>query len=502
MLRTWLTPHGLAMLVAALAIGGGSVAWLAGNPHVATLVWGAGVVPALLLLVGEIGRQLWRREPGVDIIAGLSMGGALALGETLAGVVIALMFTGGNVLDEFAQRRAQRELTALLGRTPRTAHREAGDQLAEVPVEAVRAGDRLVVKSGEVLPVDGTLLDAAAVLDELALTGESVPVEQRVGAGLSSGTLNAGAPFRYRADTTAADGTYAGIVRLVQTAQQQKAPFVRLANRWSLVFLAVTLAMAALAWLLSGDAVRSLAVLVVATPCPLILAVPVAIMAGISAAARHGVLIKGGGALETLARARTVMFDKTGTLTTGIARLTAVDSQDGLPPDELLRLAASLEQLSQHVLARAIIAAAACPRPDRWPFRSRWTKAPATGIEGTVDGRRVRLGGLAWVGRCLAAGLGRSAGRPCPPRRRPDRVRCRRRQARRRLAAGGRDPPRDAARAAGAAPGGDRQDRDAVGRPAGRGRDRGRSARVSTACWPTARRKTRSMPSVPSGPTG
>ena len=157
MLRTWLTPHGLAMLVAALAIGGGAVAWLAGDPHVATMVWGAGVVPALLLLVGEIGRQLWRREPGVDIIAGLSMGGALALGETLAGVVIALMFTGGNVLEEFAQRRAQRELTALLGRAPRIAHREAGDQLAEVPVEEVRAGDRLLVKTGEVLPVDGTV---------------------------------------------------------------------------------------------------------------------------------------------------------------------------------------------------------------------------------------------------------------------------------------------------------------------------------------------------------
>ena len=384
------------MVVAGLALLGGGGLWLAGRADQASLVWAAGVVPALLLLVVEIARQLRQAEPGVDIIAGLSMGGALALGETLAGVVIALMFTGGNVLDEFAQRRANRELTALLGRTPRTAHRESGGDLADVPVEEVRQGDRLLVKSGEVLPVDGTLLDQGAVLDESALTGESVPVEHRVGAGLRSGTLNAGAPFRFRADATAAESTYADIVRLVQAAQQQKAPFVRLANRWSLAFLALTLGIAGLAWLVSGDAVRSLAVLVVATPCPLILAAPVAIIAGISAAARHGVLIKGGGALETLARAHTVIFDKTGTLTTGVARLTAVDSYDGLTPDELLRLAASLEQLSQHVLATAIIAAARA-RGLALSVPEVVEEAAGDGIGGTVDGRHVRLGGLTWV---------------------------------------------------------------------------------------------------------
>ncbi len=393
--RAWSTPHGIAMLLAGLALGTGLAVWLAGMPLAATRIWGAGVVPALGLLAVEIARQFRAREPGVDIIAGLAMAGALALGETLAGTVIALMFTGGNVLDEFAQRRAARELTALLGRTPRTAHLEVDGGLVEVPIGQVRPGDRLVVKTGEVLPVDGMLADPAAILDESSLTGESIPVRHGFGDRLPSGTLNAGAPFRLRATTTAADSTYAGIVRLVEAAQQEKAPFVRLANRWSLAFLGLTLAMAGLAWLLAGDPVRSLAVLVVATPCPLILAAPVAIIAGISAAARHGVLIKGGGALETLARVRTVMFDKTGTLTTGIARLTAVDSRQGLPADELLRLAASLEQLSQHALAGAIVAAArarglqlAVPR---------LVEETAEGIAGDIDGRNVRLGGLGWI---------------------------------------------------------------------------------------------------------
>ena len=384
------------MLAAAAGLVAGAVAYASGAPPLASLLWGAGVLPALALLVVEVARQLWRREPGVDIIAGLAMAGALILGENLAGVVIALMFTGGNVLEEFAQRRAGRELAALLARRPRTALRETADLVEEIPVEAVRPGDRLVIKAGEVLPVDGTLEDAAAMIDEAALTGEALPVPFHRGGGLRSGTVNAGDPFHLRATATADDSTYADIVRLVEAAQEQKAPFVRLADRWSLVFLAVTLVLAGLAYLLSGDPVRALAVLVVATPCPLILAVPVAIVAGISNAARRGVLVKGGGALETLARARTVMLDKTGTLTTGVARVVAVHAEPGLTADEVLRLAASLEQISQHVLA-ASITAAANARAIATVLPEGVSEAPGSGIEGTVLGRRVRLGGLDWV---------------------------------------------------------------------------------------------------------
>ncbi|MFL5336645.1 MAG: heavy metal translocating P-type ATPase [Geminicoccaceae bacterium] len=396
MRTAWLTPHGSAMVLAGIALIAGGLAWLGGSTALATALWVAGVVPALALLAVEIGRQLLRRERGVDIIAGLAMGGAVALGENLAGVVIALMFTGGNVLEEFAERRANRELTALLARRPRIAHREVSDGIEDLAVEAVQVGDRLLVKSGEILPVDGTLVDPAAVLDESALTGESVPVEHRQGASLRSGTLNAGGPLRLRADATAADSTYSDIVRLVEAAQREKAPFVRLANRWSLAFLALTLVIAGVAWLVSHDLVRALAVLVVATPCPLILAAPVAIVAGISAAARHGVLIKGGGALETLARARTVMFDKTGTLTTGVARVVGIEAHGDMTPDDLLGIAASLEQVSQHVMA-ASITRAATARNLPMVMPERVTEAPGAGIEGSMAGRSVRLGGLNWV---------------------------------------------------------------------------------------------------------
>ena len=396
MRTAWITPRSLALAFTAAALAMGIGVRLAGHGEFASLVWAAGVVPALAVLLVEIGRELRRREPGVDIIAGLAMGGALYFGESLAGVVIALMFTGGNVLEELAQQRAGRELTALLARRPRTAHREQGDAIEDLPVEAVRRAEVLVVKSGEVLPVVGTLLDTVAMVDESALTGEALPVEFRQGAGLRSGTVNAGGPFRLRADAAAAESTYADIVRLVEAAQRQKAPFVRLADRWSLVFLALTLAIAGIAYLASGDPVRVLAVLVVATPCPLILAVPVAIVAGISAAARHGVLIKGGGALETLARARTVMFDKTGTLTTGTARVVAVEGPGEVAAEDVLRLAASLEQVSRHVLAGSVTAAAV-ERGLVTALPEAVSEDPGAGIEGTVGGRRVRLGGLAWV---------------------------------------------------------------------------------------------------------
>ncbi|MFO1046574.1 MAG: heavy metal translocating P-type ATPase [Geminicoccaceae bacterium] len=393
---SWATPHGLAMAASAAALLIGAGAWLSGAPHLASLTWALGTAPALLLLLAEVARQAVRREPGVDLIAGLAMGGAVLLGENLAGVVIALMFTGGNVLEEFARRRANRELTALLARRPQVAHRESGSDLQDVPVDEVVIGDRLLAKSGEVLPVDGTLLDAGATLDESALTGESLPVQHRAGGMLRSGTVNAGPPFRYRADATASSSTYADIVRLVEAAQRDKAPFVRLADRWSLGFLALTLVITGTAWLVSGEAVRALAVLVVATPCPLILAAPVAIVAGISAAARHGVLVKGGGALETVARARTVMFDKTGTLTTGVARLTAIEAQEGFAADRLLALAASLEQVSQHVLAGSLVAAAR-QRGLEQTLPSSAEESPGAGIAGEVEGHQLRVGGLDWV---------------------------------------------------------------------------------------------------------
>ncbi len=392
----FLTADQALLGIALFGLVGGGLAWWLWDPAVARWFWRIGTVVVLLDLVVEIARNLRRGETGVDILAALSMSGALLLDETLAGNIVALMFSGGTMLEAVADRRARRELTSLLGRTPRTAHRDTGEGLEDVAIEAVQPGDRLLVKTGEVLPVDGMLEGAPALLDESALTGEALPVERPVGDTLASGTLNAGAPLRLRATATAEASTYAGIVRLVEAAQREKAPFVRLANRYAMIFLPASLALAGLAWLGSGDPARALAVLVVATPCPLILAAPVAIMAGISAAARRGILVKGGGALETLARVRTLVFDKTGTLTTGLARIAGIDRYGEATETELLRLAASLDQFSTHPIAAALRRTAE-RRGLRLAMAEAIEEAPGTGIAGRVEGRNVRLGSLAFA---------------------------------------------------------------------------------------------------------
>ena len=347
----------LALVSAGLATG--LVAWLFGQPEVARIAWAVTTALALVPLTIGVARELLAGHAGVDIIALLAMAGALALEQYLAGAVVALMLTGGEALEDFADSRARRELRALVSRTPRVVHRYEGEQLTTPPIESVRPGDRLLVKPGEVVPVDGLVEGDPAVIDESALTGESVPVERHEGDVVRSGTVNVAAtPFVFQATATAEKSTYAGIVRLVEEAQASKAPLVRLADRYALVFLPLTLAVAGLAWLLSGDPVRGLAVLVVAMPCPLILAAPVAIVAGVSRAARHGVIVKGGGALEALGRGQILVLDKTGTVTQGAPVLTDVETAADLTADEVLRLAASVDLVSPHVLAAAIVKAA------------------------------------------------------------------------------------------------------------------------------------------------
>ena len=283
---------------------------------------------------------------------------ALLLGQTLAGAVVAVMYAGGNMLEDFAVARAERDLKSLVDRAPRVAHRRTDELVQDVPINKVAIGDVILVRAGEVIPVDGVIASVSATLDEAALTGEPIPVTRSKGDPVHSGTINAGETFELRATAIAGESTYAGIVRMVTAAQTAKAPFIRLADRYALLLLPVTLLLAGAAWFLSGDPTRGLAVLVAATPCPLILAAPVAFIAGVSRAARLGILIKGGGPLEALARTHTVMFDKTGTLTVGGARLVAVETAPGESPDEVLQLAGSLEQASHHVVAAAIVSAA------------------------------------------------------------------------------------------------------------------------------------------------
>ena len=346
----------IAVAGGALAIG--VAAWAAGFGQAATWIWGIGTVPvAAALLLSMIGDLLAGRV-GVDAIAFVSMSAAILLGETLAGVVVAVMYAGGNVLEDFAVGRAERELKSLVDRAPRVAHRLRDEGVEDVPIEKIAVGDAILVRAGEVVPVDGVVTSAGAVLDETALTGEPIPVNRRKGEGARSGTINAGETFEMRASATAGESTYAGIVRLVAAAQAAKSPFIRVADRYAILFLPVSLIVAGAAWILSSAPIRGLAVLVAATPCPLILAAPVAFIAGVSQAARNGILIKGGGPLEALARTQTAMFDKTGTLTVGGARLIAVEAAPGEDPQEVLRLAGSLEQASHHVVATAIVEAA------------------------------------------------------------------------------------------------------------------------------------------------
>ncbi|MEV7203734.1 heavy metal translocating P-type ATPase [Streptomyces griseoluteus] len=384
-----LEPAFLGVTAAALTAGG--AAWLAGDERLADLLWGLGTAVAVLPALGWVFAALRHGRAGVDLIAVLALGGTLAVHEYLAGALIALMLATGRTLEAAAQRRASHDLRALLEHGPRSARRRTAAGVATVPLAEVAVGDLLVVGPGEVVPVDGRVEGAAASLDESVLTGECLHVERAAGDTVRSGVVNAGGAFELRATAGEQDSTYAGIVRLARQAGAQSAPVVRLADRYAVWFLPLALVVAGLAWLLSGSAVRAVAVLVVATPCPLLLAAPVAIVSGISRASRLGVVVRDGGALENLGRARTLLLDKTGTLTQGRPRVLDVLAAPGWQPAEVLRLAASLDQYSPHVLAEAIVGAAQ-ERKLVLSTPSDVTETPGRGASGIVDGHRVSVG--------------------------------------------------------------------------------------------------------------
>jgi cation transport ATPase len=377
--------------IAVAGLSAGILAFLAGRTDLADLCWTVATVPVVAGLAVSIIRDLLAGRFGVDAIALVSMSAALALGQPLAGAVVALMYSGGNVLEDIAVARAEHDLRSLVDRAPREAHRCIDSRIEEVPIGAIAVGDQLLVHAGEVVPVDGVITSIAATIDESALTGEPIPVAKARGAAILSGSLNAGETFEMTVSSVAGESTYAGIVRLVTAAQTAKAPFVRLADRYALVFLPVTLVLAFIAWWISGDLLRSLAVLVAATPCPLILAAPVAFIAGVAQAARRGILVKGGGPLEALARAHTVLFDKTGTLTVGGARLLSVEVAPGETADEVLMLGASLEQASHHVVANAIVQAGT-ERGLSLKLPDQVRESMGSGLHGVIEGRQVSAG--------------------------------------------------------------------------------------------------------------
>ena len=337
--------------------------------------------------------QLQERILGVDFLAFLAIIGAMLTQEFLAAAIIAVMLATGRFLEKWAEGQAERQLKSLLSRMPRMVHRVNSDgSLEEIEMDLVAVGDSLLVRSGEITATDG-VLHGPATLDESALTGEPLPIAREKGEEVSSGVVNAGSPFYFTATTTAEASTYAGIVKLVQEAQKKSAPGIRIANKWALRFVPVALLLAGGSWWITGDVKRAIAVLVVATPCPLILAVPIAIVAGLSQAAKHGAIVKGGAILELLAKTETVLLDKTGTLTHGGPAITEINTAPGISDDELLTLAASVDQFSPHIVAKALVAEA---RKRKLTFYnvSEITEDAGHHIEGFVAGSKIKVGQL------------------------------------------------------------------------------------------------------------
>lgn len=352
----------------------------------------------ILIMVGELIPLLWgmfqdlrNGTYGVDILAATAIITAIIMQEYWAGMVIVLMLTGGESLEDFAEHRAKQELDALLTRAPRTARILRGGTEITVRISEVRVDDKVIIRPGEVVPVDATILEGVASFDESSLTGESLPQIRKEGDAILSGSVNIDGALTVRALHSAADSQYEQIIKLVKAAGKSKAPFVRLADRYAVPFTIISLALAGAAWALSGEAIRFLQVLVVATPCPLILAAPIAIISGMSRAAKNGIIIKNGSSLEQLANARTFAFDKTGTLTLGQLTVTTVDVFNGFTKQQVLSLAAGLEKNSNHVLAQAIVAEANKEKVKVQKI-SHIREIAGSGLLATHNGKQVLVG--------------------------------------------------------------------------------------------------------------
>ena len=359
------------------------------------------VISAFALLIAgvesiDMVKALARRRFGIDILAVTAIVATVVVGEYWASLIIVIMFSGGEALEEFAENRAKAELTSLLDRTPRFAHRQVGDVITDVAVGDVRVDDVLLVKPGEQVPVDGLLLSEAATLDESSLTGESLPVERAAGDSIISGSVNGALAFRLRVTARAEDSQYQHIVALVAQAAESKAPFVRMADRYAVPFTIAAYVLAVVGWILSGEPSRFAEVLVVATPCPLIIAVPVAFLAGMSRSARHGIIVKNGGTLEKLSRVRTVAFDKTGTLTHGEPVVSAILPRGSFSEDALLRLVSGAEQTSAHTLAQSLVTTARF-RGIELPVPTSVEETTAHGLTAQIDGHTVVVGKFGFV---------------------------------------------------------------------------------------------------------
>jgi heavy metal translocating P-type ATPase len=342
-------------VLAALVAGG---LYLGGLKTAANWVLGTASIIALLPLIAGMWDDFRHGQYGLDILALTAIVTAVLLHEYWAAILVVIMLTGGESLEVYAERRARNELDALLRRAPQTAHLIRGGKTVDVDVSAVKSGDKLIIKPGEVVPVDAVILEGTASFDESSLTGEGLPQLKEADSQVLSGSVNLDGAVTVRALHAAKDSQYQQIIKLVDAAQHSQAPFVRLADRYSIPFTFAAFAVAGAVWVISGQAIRFLEVIIVATPCPLLLAAPIALISGMSRASKYGIIIKTGSALERLADIETIAFDKTGTLTRGEPSVASVTTFGSFKKNDVLSLAATLEQSSNHILARAIIAEA------------------------------------------------------------------------------------------------------------------------------------------------
>ena len=388
-----------ALTLVALVLGGIMHAAPALDPWAPVFLTTALVLLGGPVVLGTV-RGMLKGNFAADVVAMLAIVTAVALREPFAGLVIVLMQTGGELLDAYAEGRASDAVRELEAAAPRIAHRLSGaavaDGVDDITADQVAIGDRLLVRPGEMIPCDGEVTEGTSSLDTSRVTGEPLPERVGPGARVRSGVVNTASPLVIRATARASESLYARIVELVRTAQGEKSPIQRMADRWAIWFTPVTLAACAVAWFVSGDATRVLAVLVVATPCPLLLATPVAVIGGINRAARRQVIVRNGAALELLAQVDTVVFDKTGTLTHGRPGVSEVMPVDGADPNDVLRAAAAVEMGSGHLLARSVVTEALDRGLEVRPAE-RIEEHAGRGVTGFVDGRRVTVGNRALV---------------------------------------------------------------------------------------------------------
>lgn len=389
--RYWI-PFAAAFVIAL----GGAATFFPQGAALRYRVWMVGLILTGAPIVWTTARGMLRGKFAADVIASLTVIVAVALGEPIVGLVIVIMQTGGEALERLAEGRASDALRALEANAPRKVHRVIGELVEDIDASEMRAGDLILVRPGEMVPCDGVVIRGNSHVDTSTLTGEPLPRKAVPGSELMSGSVNHESPLTVRATARAEESQYAKIVALVREAQASKAPLQRIADRFATWFTPLTIAVCGIAYAFSGDWERVLAVLAIATPCPLILATPVAILGGMNTSARRQILIRNGGALEALGRTSAVIFDKTGTITIGHPEVTRVLAVDSVPENDLLSLASAVEQGSGHLLARTLVHEAeargvlASPALDV-------VEAPGRGVEGDVDGVRVAVGARSYI---------------------------------------------------------------------------------------------------------